>query len=76
MTQGSDHVVGSGSVQSWEDVETNSTSPVADSLREFADSVEAVEETVGNDARVDVYFTGETEDDTQRISVEYGVDSS
>jgi len=76
MTQGPDHAVGAEGGQLWDDVETNSTSPVADSLREFADSVEAVEETVGNDARVDVYFTGETEDDTQRISVEYGVDSS
>jgi len=75
MTQGPDHL-GAEGAQSWEDVETNSTSPVADSLREFADEVEAVEETVGNDARVDVYFTGETVDDTQRISVEYGGDSS
>jgi len=62
--------------QSWQDVETKSPTPVADALRDFAAEVADVERTIDNDARVDVYFTGETEDDTQRISVEYGVDSS
>jgi len=47
-----------------------------DESDEFADEVEAVEETVGDDSRVDVYFTGDTVDDTQRINVEYGVDDA
>jgi len=76
MTQNLDHTVGAEGVQAWEDVDTTSPTPVADSLREFADEVEAVEETVGDDSRVDVYFTGDTVDDTQRINVEYGVDDA
>jgi len=81
--------------QSWDEVHTNSTSPVADALYEFADEVEEVEQTVDNNARVDVYFdcshseqshsafatrshefTGPTDEDIQRISIEYNVNDA
>lgn len=67
MEQGPDRAVGAeASVETWEDIETNSTTPVADELRQFADRVEQLEQAT-DDGDVSVYFT----DDTTRATVTY-----
>lgn len=58
MTQGP-----SQDPETWDDVETESPTPVADELREFAETVANVERAVSGG--VSVYFT----DDKSRVTV-------